>query len=249
MGLFANMFNTGTGIAHNGPQPPAPPAPAPAGPPAAPAPAPAPAEPQTAVSHLDAWTSLWQNPTTEDGKPAPMPVDPLRQPLFTLDPAKIAESAGKMDFTGNIPPETLARMTAGGADSAAAFQEALNIGIRNAVIGLTVNQGNLVNQAVLENNTRISGALPSHIKKVQLLELGSDDPVMSHPAVQPLVNSLKQMAFAKDPNASPAEVNKQVSEYIRGMGAALQETDPTVVAAKKTAAKGEQDWGVFLGVN
>lgn len=245
MSLFSTIFGASGGIAHNGPQPPAPPAP-PAAPPAPAAPAPAPAEPPTAVSHLDSFASLWQTPTTVDGKPAPMPVDPLRQPLFTLDPTKITESAGRMDFTGNIPPETMAKIAAGGSEAAAAFSEALNIGIRNAVIGLTINQGNLVNQAVLENNTRISGALPSQIKKVQLLEMGSDDPVLSHPAVQPLVNSLKQMAFAKDHNASPADVNKQVADYIRGMAAALQETDPTVVAARKQVAKGETDWSTFL---
>jgi hypothetical protein len=150
-----------------------------------------------------------------------------------------------MDFTAGIPAETLAKIGAGGPEAAAAFQEALNIGIRQAVAGLSVSNGQLLNQALLENNQRITSTMPTHIKKAQLMDVG-DDPVMSHPAVAPLVTSLKQMAFAKNPNASAEEINSQVSGYLRGLGVALQDTSPEAVAAKAKATKGEQDWGLFL---
>lgn len=236
-----NTSGASPGVAHNGPQP----APIPVvnPPAAAPAPAPAVAAPVTAVSQLDNFNSLWQTPTTADGKPAPIPADPLRQPLFTLDPNKVAESANRLDFTASISPELIAKATSG---DPAAFAQALNEGIRQAVVGLTVNQGNLINQALLENNSRVTSQLPKHIKEVQLLQTGADDPVLSHPAVQPLVSSLKKMAFAKDPNASPAEIDKQVSGYLRGLGSALSETDPAAVQQRQQQAKGEPDWSSFL---
>ena len=104
----------------------------------------------------------------------------------------------------------------------------------------------MLNQAIAANNQKVSAALPVHIKRTQLLSNGEEDPVLSHPSVQPLVNSLKQMAFAKNPNAEPAEINKQVAKYLRAMGSALHETSPEAVAARKTTAAQEQDWSAFL---
>lgn len=245
MGFINSIFPGSSGTAHNGPQPPAPPAP-----PAAPitaTPPPPPPEPETPVSHLDKFKSLWQTPTDADGKPISIPADPLRQPLFNLDPTKIVESTNKMDFTTGIPQETFAKITAGGPEAAAAFAEALNIGIRQAVAGLSVSNGQLINQALVENNSRITSQMPHQIKKAQLMDLG-DDPVLSNPAVAPLVTSLKQMALTKNPNATAEEINTQVSGYLRGLGAALQDTSPEAVAAKTKKAAGEQDWGVFLGL-
>lgn len=244
MGLFSNIFNPSTGIAHNGPQPAGPtPAPAPA-PVAAPAPAPAPvAAPADPVSQLDKFKDLWQTPTTADGKPAPLPADPLRQPIFNLDPNKIVESTGKMDFLAGVPQENITKALSG---DVAAFAEVLNSAVRQAVAGVTISNGQVLNQALVENNSRIANTMPQQIKKAQLLDMGSDDPVLSHPAIQPLVNSLKQMAFAKDPNANPAEVNATVVGLLRGLGTALTETSPEAVKARETQAKGEQDWSLFL---
>lgn len=243
MGFIANLFPAASGTAHNGPQPAAP---APAAP--APAPAPAPAAeltPADPVSQLDTWKSMWETPKNEDGTPQALPADPLNQPVFNLDPKKIQAATAKLDFTAGINPDTLSKIAAGGADAVAAFQEALNHGLRTAVAGLQVSNGQLINQAILENNQRVSSAMPQQIKKAQLMDAG-DDPVLSHPAAAPLVNSLKQMALAKNPNATAAEINASVSGYLRGLGAALNETSPEVVAAKKVQAKNETDWSNFL---
>lgn len=246
MGFISSLFPSASGVAHNGPQPPAPPAPVAGTPVAAPVAAPAPAEPQTAVSQLDKFTALWQTPTTADGKPAPIPANPLQQPVFNLDPQKVVASAQQMDFTAGITPETYAKISAGGPEAAVAFADAINTAVRQAVVGMTLSNGNVINNAMLENNNRITNAIPTHIKKAELLNMGSDDPVLSHPAIQPLVNSLKQMAFAKDPGANPAEINAQVAGLLRGMGVALAETDPTAVKQKEAKAAGEQDWSAFL---
>lgn len=248
MSMFSSLFPTSSGVAHNGGN--AQPAAAPVVPvvPAAPAAGdqqPPAAKEVTPTSHLDQFAALWETPTTADGKPVQPVADPLKAPVFNFDPKAIQTSASKMDFMTGMAPD-LATKALGG--DAAALGELINGAVRNAVVGITLSQGNMINQAVVANNERVTQALPRHIKSVQLMEAPTENPVLDHPAVQPLVGALKQMAFAKDPNASPAAVAKTVSDYIAGLGLALHETSPAATAAKAAAAKasGEQDWSAFL---
>lgn len=242
MSFLASIFPTASGTPNNsGAQPPvAAPAPAPA-----PAPSPAPVPAAAPASPLDAFTSLWQTPLTADGKPVQKAADPLQQPAFNFDAAKITESASKMNFAGGIAPETIQKALSG---DAAAFTDALNQAVRTAVIGMTMNQGTLINQALLDNNQRITSVIPEHLKRAQLME-PETDPLMGHAAVQPLVQALKQMAFAKDPSASPAAISKQVGDYLAGLGTAITEASPANQQAKQARASAEPDWSVLLGAN
>lgn len=239
MSFLSAIFPTSTGTAHNGPQPPAPPA----APPAAAAPA-APAAPAAApASPLDSFAALWQTPTTADGKPAGLPVDPLAQPIIQLDPAKVQEAASKLDFTGNIPPERITQALSG---DPAALSAVINQAVQNAVVGLTINQGNTLNQALQTNNTRFTSSLPTQIKKVQLSDTLSDNPVFQHPAVAPLVQALKQSQFAKNPNASVAEIDATVGQYLAGLATAMQDASPERVAQQKQQKVSEEPWANFL---
>lgn len=197
----------------------------------------------TPTSSLDQFQGLWQTPTTSDGKPVAAQVPDLNAPIFNFDPAKIQETASKMNFTGHIAPETISKALGGDVD---AFSAAINSAVQAAVVGLTMSQGNLINQAVAANNQRVTQVLPTQIKHAQLMDLPEDNPVYSHPAVQPLVSSLKQMAFAKNPQASPAEIAKQVSDYLAGLGTALHATSPAAQQQASAAKAGESDWSSFL---
>lgn len=243
-GFLSSIFSPAGGTAHNGPQPapaPAAPVPAPAATPAAPAPA-AETAPDP-LAHLDIYKGFWQNPTTADGKPAPPAVDPLAQPLFNLDPSKVMESANKMDFMAGIDPAKIQTALQG---DVAALGEVINGAVRNAVVGVTLNQGNTLNQALIANNQRVAGALPTHIKKVQLMEQTPENPVFEHEAVQPLVNTLKQFALARNPQATATEINAQISGLLGGLATALHETSPEVVKQRQVTASKEQDWSSFL---
>ena len=193
------------------------------------------------ASPLDKLAGLWDTPTTKDGKPLVSAPDPLTQPVFNFDPAKITASAATMDFTQGMDPTKVAAALGG---DAAAFAEVLNHAVRNAVVGVTVNSGNLINQALLTNNANVAASIPSHIKQNQLLTFQDENPVMSHPAVAPLVNSLKQMAATKNPNASAAEIHKQIAEYMSGLSAALTAETPAAKAATAAVPK-EMDWSTF----
>lgn len=243
MSFLSSIFGTGTGIAHNGPQPPAPAAPPQA---AAPAPAAAPAVPPAPVSPLDQFTKMWDTPLTSDGKPAPMPVDPLRAPIVNFDPTKITESANKMDFASSVNPELVAKALSG---DTAAFSDVINQAIRNAVVGMTLSNGQLLNNAINTNNERITSQLPTHIKQVQLRESTEENSVFNHPAAQPLVQSLKQLAFAKDPNASVADINDQISKYLTGFAAAVVDAQPQNVQQRQQTAAAETDWMKYGGLS
>lgn len=255
-GLFGNFFNAGAGggTAHNAPT--VRPGPAPQNPAAQfsgtgpqqtqqVVPSVNPSQQVTApVSPLDKFADLWQTKTTSDGKPVPIPADPLKQPVFNFDPVKIQATADQMDFTGGINPELVAKALGG---DAAAFAEAINTAIRTAVVGMTINSGNLINTALVSNNDKFASQLPTHLKKHQLLEsAGSDNPVFNHPNVQPLVQSLKQMALAKDPNASVADIEAQIAGYLTGLSEAVLDSDPTRVSQRKATAPKEQNWSLFL---
>lgn len=212
--------------------------------PAIPAPAATPATPATPTSSLDQFTDLWKNPTTQDGKPAALPVNTLAQPIFNFDPAKITETANKMDFTAGIAPDAIQKALSG---DASAFADVINSAVRQAVVGVTMSQGQLINQAVVANNARVTDALPTHLKRIQLTETEDANPVFNHPAAQPLVQSLKQMALARNPQASSAEISKQISDYLLGFASAISESSAPAQAARSQAAKNEPDWTSFLG--
>jgi hypothetical protein len=165
----------------------------------------------------------------------------LRQPLFNVDPTRVAESANKLDFLSSVNPDLVTKALGG---DPAAFADVINSAVRQAVVGITVNQGQLLNSALAENNQRITSSLPNQLKQVQLNEVGSDNPVFSHPAVAPLVTALKQTAYQKNPNASVGEVNQLVNNYLSGLAVAMQDASPEAVKQKQQAAKtaGEQDW-------
>lgn len=258
-GLFSNFFNpaTGGGTAHNAPQQ----RPGQTNLPQAnpqnvlspnnqqvPPQVQTPKEPETAASRMDKFTEMWQTRKNDKGEPVAPAADPLRQPIFNFDATKIQASADQMDFTDGVDPELVTKALGG---DAVAFSDVINQAIRSAVVGMTLNSGNLINTALASNNERITSQLPTHIKKHQLQESSPDDnPVFNHPAAQPLVQTLKQIALAKDPNAKVSDINAQISQFLTGLSEAVLESDPARVKAKAKTTPPEQNFKIFLeGLN
>lgn len=254
-GLFSNFFNPATGTAHNAPQPRPGQTNLPAANPQQVLSPNQPAQdstqqpqggqqPQAPASPLDKFTELWHPKKNEKGEPVAPAADPLRQPVFTFDPAKIQATADQMDFTGGVDPELVSKALGG---DAAAFSDVINQAIRTAVVGMTMNNGNLINTALASNNERLTAQLPTHIKKHQLQEASPEDnPVFNHPAAQPLVQTLKQLALAKDPNARVSDINAQISQFLTGLSEAVLESDPTRVKERVKTQPKEQDFSIFL---
>lgn len=247
MGIMDKLFgpaeqgtpsNAGT---HGIPAAPQPPVATPAPPAATPAPAPS--------SPLDAYSNLWDTPVDEAGKPIANPADLLSTDIFNFDPTKIREQAAGLDFVKDVNPELLARVTAGGADGTAALLELLNGVQQQAFAAATMSMGKMVNAGVLKNNANLKSALPSTIRAAQLADTPvGDNPALSHPAVQPLINALRVTAFNQNPNANPADVAKKVNGFIEGLVTAMAESSPTAIANKQQAEEKTTDFRQYFGM-
>ncbi len=254
MGVMDMLFGkTSGGTASGGGQPPVNLPAAPLAAPAAPAvsgtPAPAPVAatpPAPPASPLDVYAKLWDTPVGADGKPIPATADPFTQPVFTLVPDKVREQATALDFTSGLNPDLIAKVTSGGAEAGPALIELLNTVAQNAVVATTLNTSNMVNGAYAKTGVSLQSTLNSNIRKVQLADTPIDNPVLNHPAAQPMVHALRTTFQSRNPNAAPADINKQVTDLFMGLAEALQATTPAVVDAAAVAASKKTDWDAFL---
>lgn len=248
MSIFGNLFGGGAsgGIAHGGgtsvqlpPMQQGAPAPAPAAAPAAPA---APAE-ESQSSHLDKLQAFWDTPKDAEGKPVAAPQDPLAQSIYNFDPAKVQESSRRLNFAGDIDPAQIDKALGGDKE---AFLSIINQTTQNAFAAATLNTGKLINDSHATNNGRMKSALPTHIKQVQLSQTETTNPILQHPAAQPLVSALKSMTSQRDPSLSPNEITARVEALLVGLGTAIADGTPERQQQQKQAAAGEQDWSAFL---
>jgi hypothetical protein len=200
-------------------------------------------EPAKASSPLDTLKDFWQNPMDAEGKPIQQPADPTAATIYNLDPAKVSESARKLDFMAGIEPATITKALGG---DVAAFMDVINGAVQNSFAAATLQTGNMINTGVSTNNTRFKSTLPSQIRAVQVDQATASNPVLSHPAAAPLFNTLKSFAAAKNPNASPAEITAQVEALLTGFSEAMQAGSPKAQQQAQAAKAGEQDWSSFF---
>jgi len=201
---------------------------------------PNPAEVKIEPAPLDTYKDLWQAPIVDPNKPDP------NAPIFNFDPAKIQESASKMDFSKMMKPETLAKITAGGDGATEAFLQTMNdFGRGMTVQSLQLTTG-IVEKALEKQKEQFQAQLPEMFKTFQTRNsLSEANPAFNNPALKPIVESLQAQMQLKHPNASSKEINGLVNGYMEQLG--------TVFSPKKeeTGSNGsgkgqETDWSAFL---
>jgi hypothetical protein len=183
------------------------------------------------------------------GNAVAMPADPTAADIFNFDPVKTADSARKLDFTKGLDPALFQTALGGGENAAAALMQLINHAAGNALAASITSSGKFINEGIKTNNDRFKELLPRQIKQVQLDQTQTANPLLQHEAVQPLVTALKQMAFARDPNADPSDVTAKIEQYITGLSTAVAGSTPAAIAAASAKAGEEQDWSAFLGGN
>ena len=186
-------------------------------------------EPVIPVNPMDSHTALWQTGNT----PA---ADPFAAPLFNTDPAKVAESASKMNIAGSISPDLLTKAMSG--NDPAAFMEVLNTVAQRAVVTSAQVSAATIEQATTRNNERIQATLPGKIKQLQLDSLAADNPALNHPASQPLLHMVRAQIQAKQPGLSAQAINAQAERYLMEHAAAVQQP----VEQRATTSTGGTDW-------
>jgi hypothetical protein len=229
MAFFSNIFGS-TSVSPTE-------TPAPAS--ATPAPAASPtqqATPAAEVSPMDQFKSLWEpanTPNVDTTLPANM--------FAGADPAKMLEAARKVDFAKSVPPEVLAKITAGGPDAAAAFAQAINDVAQRSYAQSSFASTKIVEAALAKFQEGLENRLPSQVKRFQVSEsLRESNPALTHPAAAPIMEALQSQLTVKYPNASVNEIRDMASQYLSQFG--------TVMAPPKAAnaVPVSEDWDKFF---
>lgn len=189
---------------------------------------------EEAPSPLQKFEKVWE----------PTPVDPnAAKPGAPVDPQKIMEAAGKVDFTKVLSQEDLAKVQAGGADAIVALSNLLQKTAQTVYGQATYATTQIVEQAVAKAQedfaAKVPGLVQSKSSKDLLLQSNKE---LTNPAVAPIVDMIQNQLVQKFPNASPTEIAEMAKEMMKGAAAVFNPAPAPDPA--KAAPKGE-DWSTY----
>jgi len=200
---------------------------------------PDPTQNQTPASPLEAFKDIWQTPPTDPNSTA-------NQSMFAnLDPAKLMESAKRVDFAKAVTPEILQKIQAGGPEASAALMEAMNTVAQMGYAQSALATTKIVEQALAKAQEQQNAQLPTLVKKLSTTEATlANNPLLQNPAVRPMFEALQSQLLMKNPNASSAEIQQQVGDFFSALGSTFAPAAPQT--AQQKAARTEEDWSKFL---
>lgn len=172
---------------------------------------------------------------------------------FNLDPAQLAEIAGKIDYSQAVTPEIRQRLAMGGDDAVSATMEALNAVNRMSYQQNAVATTKLIEAAVKSTEASMDAKIAKTIKSMGLAEnVSASNPMLSNPAFAPIVKAAQQQIITKFPNASQAELNTMLNQYLAKAGEAFnpeltkRANAPAGYSNTIANTQQEQDWGAWL---
>lgn len=178
----------------------------------------------------------------------PKATDPNISPFANVDPAKVMESARKVDFAKAVTPELLTKIQAGGQEGMVALMTALNTVSQQTYGQSALATTKIVEQALAQQRTSFEAALPALVKKLSVNDnLRTENPLLANPAIAPMVEALQSALLTKNPNATAAEIQAQVNTFLGEMGKQFG-PKPATVDPSKTAAGADYDWEKFLNI-
>src|SRR5256885_3207424 len=190
---------------------------------------------------------LWEDPPVDPNNPPPEKPTTF---LPKIDPAKIAETLGKIDFSKAITPEESAAIKAGGDNAQAAHLSVLNKSLRQSMMTMFNVATRLVEQGLSNAEGRFLGKVPDHVKDIMVSnDLTANDPLMSNPAFAPLVESTRQRFQEKFPKATPAQISKATKAYIQELvksATAPEKIDEPDNTKKLATGATDADWSKWI---
>lgn len=201
-------------------------------------------------SPLEPYAKLWETPAVDPSKPADAGM------FANIDPTKIMESAKNVDFTKFVAADVMSKISAGGPEAQAAFQEAMKA-VSSGVFGQSaVMAAQLIKKGQEETKKQVLAELPQMFKTLGLSErLSEKNPVLSDPAVKPIVNALQAQLATKFPEASTADLQKHAETYLLGLandlvkaqgGGGTDGSGKTPNAAGGMGEQKETDWSKYI---
>lgn len=165
-------------------------------------------------------------------------------PIFNIDPQKMMEAAGKVNFAQVVTPESLQAIQGGGEAAATAFAEALNKVAQQVYAQSAIASTQLIEKALGKARENFTAEIPSLIKAQNLTEsLRNENPAFAHPAAQPVVSMIQENLRLKNPNATVQELQDLTRQYFNTLGAAFAQQP---IATSTQSKSDEIDWENFL---
>lgn len=194
------------------------------------------------ASPLDSFKDIWQTPDNAKADPSP-------EVFANVDPQKLMESASKIDFKKVISAENLQAISSGGEAAVTAFAEAMNKVAQTVYAQSAFATTKIVDQALAKAQEGYDTRLPALIKKLSVNEnLQDQNPLLSNPALTPLVSALSEQLVRKNPNATASEIQQQVNDYFAALGTSFAPKPPETPASRAASkAAKQEDWSAFLG--
>lgn len=200
--------------------------------------------PKQEPSPTDQFKTLWETP-------APDEKDQNQLASVSVDPAKLMEAAGKVDFRKVMDPELLKKVAAGGEESIAALSEMLNKTVQTVYGHSVVAANKMVTEAVNLAEQRFAAQVPTLVKKQAASEkLFSENAAFQDPMVQPLIAAVQAQIAAKNPKATAADIEAYTKKYLAETAKIIAPAAKDLPADKKKAgsqsAPESEDWSDFL---
>lgn len=172
-------------------------------------------------------------------------VEPDKPFFANIDNAKVMEAAKKTAFT-SMTQEQMTAIQAGGPEALKAMQAVLNTAAQNVYGQSAIASTKMIDQALEAQRTKIMEMLPALINKQQVTSnLNETNPIFTNPAIAPMVSMVRDNLLQKNPNAQPAEINKQISDFFDAMGTQFApKSQPS--AADQRAAANQTDWEKYF---
>lgn len=194
---------------------------------------------QLPASPLDPFSKVWETAPVDPNAPNPS--------MFgNLDPKKLLDSARTVDFSKAITPEMMTAIKAGGENGIAATIAAMNQVAQQTYAQSAMATTKIVEQAMAKQSESFNAMLPSLVRKLSVNEsLRTENPLLSNPAIQPLVGALTEQLNRKNPNASAGEIQQQVVDYFNSVGQVFAPKPVESVDVQRSKANA-MDWDKFL---
>jgi hypothetical protein len=192
---------------------------------------------------LGKYENLWQPPTKEEQE-ATSQQTPAN---IGVDPAKLLEAAGKVDFTKVLNQEALAKVAAGGEGAVAALVEIMQKSNQTVYGQSMVAANRMVEEAVKVAEQRFAAQVPQLVKKQAASEtLFSENPAFQNPAIQPIVAALQSQLQEKYPKATTKELNNMAKEMLEGSAKLFMGNQSQSSTQETKGAPKEEDWSMYL---
>lgn len=198
---------------------------------------------QQPADPLQQFQDVWKRPTTANNAGG---IDPNN--IVGIQPADIEQRLNSAQFAPQITPDVMQAIQNGDVqqlqgilDSTARTTASR---VMNAMIGI-------INKALPEYGTHLSGQFNNTITdQLTRTNMVSNNPVFANPAIKPLADVLTTQFRLANPQATPAQIEQQVTQFFQATGQAFGSQQ-----AQQAQPQGNQytppatdnvDWGNWL---